>query len=114
MLARKEAEQIMQHRAKFINQELVTYFPNRTIEAIKGRRRRQDHGTMVAEYVEKMQTIPPQIPPTSSPPPTLPLDPPPTSPSPPCVEDNNHFLNALEAKLTTVKSPIMKINCLQP
>lgn len=49
MLARKEAELIIESNPRFINQELLQYFPQRTLEAIKGKRRKQDYKDQVDE-----------------------------------------------------------------
>lgn len=47
LLARKEAELMVPNPPRFMNQELLRCFPQRTVEAIKKRRQRQDHKDMV-------------------------------------------------------------------
>lgn len=64
MLARKEAELTAENPPRFLNQELVRYFPGRTLEAIKARRKRQDHKDMVVRFREegrRPQPLPPPI-----------------------------------------------------
>lgn len=55
MLARKEAELVIESNPRFINQELVRYFPQRTLEAIKGKRRNQDYKNQVEEFLRLLQ-----------------------------------------------------------
>jgi len=55
-LARKEVDLLKQVPPPiFVNQELLTFFPQRTLEAIKGRRRRQDYKDMVARFLEEAE-----------------------------------------------------------
>ncbi|KMQ88340.1 reverse transcriptase [Lasius niger] len=55
MLARKEAELTVESNPRFINQELLQYFPQRTLEAIKGKRRNQEYRELVEEFVEEFR-----------------------------------------------------------
>lgn len=51
MMARKEAELTrLAAPPRFMNQELLRFFPDRTLEAIKGRRRRPDYHELVRAY----------------------------------------------------------------
>ena len=53
MFARKEAE--LKHEGHtFVNKLLEEAFPNRTLEAIKGQRRRASHKARVARYLESI------------------------------------------------------------
>ncbi|KAK1120293.1 hypothetical protein K0M31_012653 [Melipona bicolor] len=54
MLARREVELSMKG-VRFINQELLGYLPGRTLEAIKGVRKRPDYRTRVREHVVRIQ-----------------------------------------------------------
>lgn len=55
MLARKEAELTMESNPQSINQELLQYFPQRTLEAINGKRRNQEYKDMVEEFLEELR-----------------------------------------------------------
>ncbi|CAL7932985.1 unnamed protein product, partial [Xylocopa violacea] len=54
LLARKEASMVA-NGVKFINQALVPYFPNRTLESIKGQRRYQRYKDMVLQFVQELR-----------------------------------------------------------
>lgn len=51
MLARKEAKLATHEQPRFMNQAFLMSFPQRTLESIKGRRKRQDHKDMVATFI---------------------------------------------------------------
>lgn len=63
MLARKEAELTTQQHPRFMNQELMGFFPLRTLEAIKGRRRRRDYKDMVAAFISEINNPSDELPP---------------------------------------------------
>ena len=54
LLARREAELSMKG-ARFINQELLSYIPGRTLESIKGVRKRGDYRALVIEDVARTE-----------------------------------------------------------
>lgn len=54
MMAKREAQLITENRARFLNQELQQYFPQRTVEAIKGKRRQQEYKNMVQAFIEHL------------------------------------------------------------
>lgn len=56
MMARKEAQLTIEVRPRFMNQELQQFFPQRTIKAIKGKRRSQKYKDMVLRYIEELTT----------------------------------------------------------
>lgn len=63
MMARREAELTQQGPVRFMNMDLLRFFPQRTVEAIKGHRRRQDYKDLVAKYRAEDQRPPsPNIP----------------------------------------------------
>lgn len=55
MLARKEAELMHDRNPRFMNQELVEFFPQRFLEYIKARRKRQYHREMVAAILDTLR-----------------------------------------------------------
>lgn len=55
LLARQEAHLTLKG-VKFINQELLRFFPNRTIEAIKGQRRKEHHKATVEQLLHAMRS----------------------------------------------------------
>lgn len=58
LLARKEAELASRNTPpRFMNQELLRFFPQRTLEAIKGRRKREDYKTLVTTLQTQMQAV---------------------------------------------------------
>ena len=63
LLARHEARLTIR-RVRFINQELAPYFPNRSLEAIKGQRRYAKHKESVLEFIRELAepSTPPQDP----------------------------------------------------
>lgn len=66
LLARKEAELTSQHTPpRFMNQELLSHFPQRTLEALKGRRRRADYKSLVATYMEELEAAMNDTPPSA-------------------------------------------------
>jgi len=73
LLARQEARLVIQG-SRFLNQDLLPFFPDRTLESIKGQRRKAQHKDLVMELVESMRSqnaddVPPvdQTPATSVP-----------------------------------------------
>lgn len=58
MLARKEARLFVSGPPQFMNQELLEYFPTRTLEAIKGQRRKQVHKDNVLKFIEEFRSLP--------------------------------------------------------
>lgn len=54
MLARKEAQIITESQPRFMNQELQQYFPQRTIEAIKGKRRNWEYKEIVQKFINEL------------------------------------------------------------
>ncbi|CAL7932761.1 unnamed protein product [Xylocopa violacea] len=57
LLARKEAE-LTREGVKFLNQELCKAFPSRTLESIKGQRKRADYKQLVVEMLQETPTAP--------------------------------------------------------
>ncbi|CAL7932962.1 unnamed protein product [Xylocopa violacea] len=57
LLARKEAE-LTREGVKFLNQELCKAFPSRTLESIKGQRKRADYKQLVVEMLKETPTAP--------------------------------------------------------
>ncbi|CAL7932986.1 unnamed protein product [Xylocopa violacea] len=57
LLARQEAR-LSSQGERFINQALMPFFPNRTLESIKGQRRRAEHKKKVLEYVKELEAPP--------------------------------------------------------
>jgi len=58
LLARKEVELASRSTPpRFMNQELLKTFPQRTIEAIKGRRKREDYRNMVATLLTQQEGV---------------------------------------------------------
>ncbi|GBN16942.1 hypothetical protein AVEN_253639-1 [Araneus ventricosus] len=57
LMAMSEASLINQGKTLEINKELLSLFPNRTREAIKGQRRQPKHKNLVAEYVQAGSSI---------------------------------------------------------
>lgn len=55
MLARKEAKLIIDTNPRFINQELLRYFPQRTLESLKSKRKQQDYRTQVERFLENLR-----------------------------------------------------------
>lgn len=56
-MARKEAELALQG-VRFINQSLEEYMPGRTLEAIKGYRRKESYKILVRQYITELEDIP--------------------------------------------------------
>lgn len=54
LLARQEARLTLEG-ARFLNQALGPYFPNRTLEAIIGQRRYQKHKDLVSQYIRELE-----------------------------------------------------------
>lgn len=54
LLARQEARLVLQG-SKFLNQDLLPSFPGRTLESIKGQRRKAQHKALVIELIEEMR-----------------------------------------------------------
>lgn len=54
MLARKETQLTVEIKPRFMNQELQQFFPQRTIEAIKGKTRNEENKNMVQRYTEEL------------------------------------------------------------
>ncbi|KAL0098513.1 hypothetical protein PUN28_020469 [Cardiocondyla obscurior] len=54
LMARREAQLTIEEQPRFMNQELQQYFPQRTIEAIKGKRKQQEYKTMVLNLIAEM------------------------------------------------------------
>lgn len=54
LLARQEAHLTL-NGERFINQALAPYFPNRTLEAIKGQRRYQRYKNMVQQFIHELE-----------------------------------------------------------
>lgn len=67
LLARQEALLVMA-KERFVNQALQPFFPHRTLEAIKGQRRKGTHKDKVAEFVGELaqSDSPTQDPPASN------------------------------------------------
>jgi len=55
LLARQEARLVMQG-SRFLNQDLLPFFPDRTLESIKGQRRKAQHKDLVLELLEAMRS----------------------------------------------------------
>jgi len=55
LLARQEAKLVLQG-SRFLNQDLLPFFPDRTLESIKGQRRKVQHKTLVAELLDTMRS----------------------------------------------------------
>lgn len=64
LLARQEARLLMQG-SKFINQDLTRFFPNRTLESIKGQRRKAEHKNLVTRLLQELSTAQDEHPPES-------------------------------------------------
>lgn len=58
MLARKEAELIIEANPRFINQELLRYFPQCTLESLKSKRKQRDYRTQVEEFLDRLRNPP--------------------------------------------------------
>lgn len=56
MLAKREAELLIHENPKFVNRDFMQSFPQRTLEVVKGRRRRQDHKDMVQTFLEEIRS----------------------------------------------------------
>lgn len=54
LLARQEARLVVEGK-KFLNQELMPFFPGRTLEAVKGQRRKQGHKDAVLAMVDEIR-----------------------------------------------------------
>ncbi|CAL7932921.1 unnamed protein product [Xylocopa violacea] len=57
LLARQEAR-LNSQGERFMNQALMPFFPNRTLESIKGQRRRAEHKGKVLEYIKELEAPP--------------------------------------------------------
>ncbi|CAL7932866.1 unnamed protein product [Xylocopa violacea] len=57
LLARQEAR-LNSQGERFMNQALMPFFPNRTLESIKGQRRRAEHKGKVLEYMKELEAPP--------------------------------------------------------
>lgn len=58
LMAQKEAELVIHGPPRFMNQELLKFFPARSLESIKGQRKRQDYKNRVAEFLNVAQSQP--------------------------------------------------------
>ena len=56
MMARREAEAFKRDPKIFMNQELLRVFDNRTLESIKGQRRKADYKEMVKQFLAELET----------------------------------------------------------
>ena len=56
MLARKEVEIARMKPKCFINKELILHFPQRSLEAIKGARKKVEYREAVAKFMQEIQT----------------------------------------------------------
>ena len=53
LLARRRAK-LSVRGVRFINQELVGFLPDRTLESVKGLRKRADYRTLVQEHIARI------------------------------------------------------------
>lgn len=55
LLARQEARLVLQG-SRYLNQDLLPFFPDRTLESIKGQRRKAQHKALVEKLVREMRS----------------------------------------------------------
>lgn len=57
LLARQEARLVLEV-SRFLNQDLLPFFPNRILESVKSQRRKAQYKTLILELIEELRSQP--------------------------------------------------------